>query len=110
VSLEDTLGALLEARVTPLRVAVERLASEVVELRRALPPQLVSVEEARKRLGVSLSTARRRVRNGEWPVRRDGRRVLVDLGALRPLSEEEVAREALRVRAVRHSGRGDDLW
>jgi len=26
VSLEDTLGALLEARVTPLRVAVESLA------------------------------------------------------------------------------------
>src|SRR5216684_3866927 len=79
MSFEDTIAAVLDGRLAPLRLEVQRLAAEVSDLRQALPPLLVSVPIAAERLGVSLSTARRRVRDGEWPVRRDGRRVLVDL-------------------------------
>src|SRR3989442_835104 len=83
MSFKDTIAAVLDGRLAPLRLELQRLAAEVSDLRQALPPLLVSVPLAAERLGVSLSTARRRVRDGEWPVRRDGRRVLVDLGTLR---------------------------
>jgi len=67
-------------------------------MRQALPPALVPLKDAARRMGVSEKTARRRVRAGEWPARRDGRKVLVDLSALRPMTEDEVARAAAELR------------
>lgn len=99
MSLEETLGALLDARLAPLRSDLERVSSEVASLRRALPPMLVSVAVAAQRLGVSLATARRRVKAGEWPVRRDGRRVLVDMGAMGAKSKEELSELSRSLRA-----------
>ena len=98
MSFDETLGALLDAHLAPLRGELERLAAEVTELRRTLPPMLVPLREAARRLGVSYATARRRVNAREWPARRDGGRILIDLGALRPLSDEEVTRIAYRAR------------
>lgn len=95
--LEDTLG-LLSTRLVPLRSDLERVAAELAAMRQALPPALLPLKEAARRMGVSEKTARRRVQAGEWPARRDGRKVLVDLSALRPLSEEEVARAAAELR------------
>ena len=97
-SLEDTLGALLSARLVPLHSDLRRVTAELAAMRQALPPTLLPLKEAARRMGVSEKTARRRVRAGEWPSRRDGRKVLVDLSALRPMSEEEVARAAAELR------------
>lgn len=99
MSFEDTIAALLDGRLAPLRQELQQLAGEVRDLRQALPPMLVSVSAAAQRLGVSLATARRRVRNGAWPVRRDGRRVLVDLAALHAMSNEELSDLSRSLRA-----------
>jgi hypothetical protein len=56
-------------------------------------------------VGVSYATARRRVDAREWPARRDGGRILVDLGALRPFTDENLARLARR---ARDANTGDD--
>jgi predicted site-specific integrase-resolvase len=61
---------------------------------------LVPLREAARRMGVSYATARRRVGAHEWPARRDGSRILVDVGALRPLTDEDLARVARRARAA----------
>ena len=97
-SLEDTLGALLSSRLVPLRSDLQRVTAELAAMRQALPPALLPLKEAARRMGVSEKTARRRVRAGEWPARRDGRKVLVDLSALRPMTEDEVARAAAQLR------------
>jgi len=49
---------------------------------------------------VSVRTARRRVDSGEWPSRRDGKKILVDVSALRPMTNEAVALEARRARVA----------
>ena len=99
-SFEDTIGALLDARLAPLRSDLERVTTELAAVRRALPPMLVSLKEAARRMGVSVKTATRRCQSGDWPSRRDGGRVLVDLSGLRPKTGEEIARAAFNLRAV----------
>jgi excisionase family DNA binding protein len=92
--------------VTPAGLgAIEaRLASieaEMSALKHAVPVQLVSPKEAAARLGVSLSTIRRRIANGELPVTRAGKTVRIDLAALRPASESVVADLAAAARWTR---------
>lgn len=99
-TLEETLGILLDARLAPLRSDLERVTSELAAVRRAMPPLFVALKEAARRMNVSEKTARRRVKSGEWPARRDGRKILVDLSALRPMDDEEVAQAALRLRMI----------
>lgn len=86
------LAAVLEAKLGPLKADVRRLSAELESIHRQLPPPLVSVTEAAQRLGLSLSSVRRRIRDGSLPVRRIGRSLRVDLGALHPPGEQEVAR------------------
>jgi excisionase family DNA binding protein len=105
-TLEDTLGTLLDARLAPLRSDLERVSAELAAVRRALPPLLLPLKEAAKHMHVSEKTARRRVRSGEWPARRDGRKLLVDLSALRPMNDAEIAEAAHRLRAL-SGGSGD---
>jgi excisionase family DNA binding protein len=95
VTIEDTLGAVVEAKLAPFRLEVGKLSSEIEALRRALPPMLVSMAEAARRLGVSLSTIKRRARDGSLPVRRFGRALRVDLAAVREPEEAEVIRLSL---------------
>ncbi len=85
-----------------LTEGIARLDAEVRALRQALPPRLGTLREAADLLGVSYATVRRRVRDGSLPVRRVGRALRVDLGALRPVSEEGVARTARQART--HQG------
>jgi len=96
-SLEDTLGALLSSRLVPLRSDLQRVTAELAAMRQALPPALLPLKDAARRMGVSEKSTRR-VRAGEWPARRDGRKVLVDLSALRPMTDDEVARAAAQLR------------
>jgi excisionase family DNA binding protein len=97
--IEDALAVVVAAQVGPLRLAVERLTVELAELRKALPTPLVTIEEAAQALEVSVSSVRRAIRRGDVPVRRIGRSVRVDLRALRPLSEDEVAVAACTARS-----------
>jgi len=106
VSLEDTLAALLDARLAPLRADLERVTAELAAVRRALPSQFVPLKEAAARMGVSEKTGYRRFDSGEWPGRRDGRKVLIDLSALRPMTHDEVARTAQKLRALPGGGHG----
>ncbi len=92
MTIEEALAAVLEAKLAPVRADVGRLVAEVEAMRRSIPPVLVSMTEAAKRLGVSVSTIRRRVRDGSLPTRRIGFAVRVDLTALHPPSEAEVVR------------------
>ena len=93
-TLARVLAGLLDlpARLVALEAEVRGLREEVVHLRSSAPPLLVAPAEAAARLGVSLSTLRRRIRSGEVPVTRIGRLVRVDLSALRPADQAEVAR------------------
>jgi excisionase family DNA binding protein len=98
VTLEEAIEASVAAHVSPVLAELRRVTAELEALRRALPPQLVSMPEAAKRLGVSLATVRRRVRDLSLPSRRIGRTVRVDLSTLHPMAESEVARLAARAR------------
>lgn len=91
----------LPARLVALEAEVRGLREEVVHLRSSTPPLLVAPPEAAVRLGVSLSTLRRRIRTGEVLVDRIGRAVRVDLGALRPAAQAEVVRLAEHARRPR---------
>jgi hypothetical protein len=105
VSLEETLAALFDAKVAPILAELQHVNAELAALRRALPPQLVSLKEAARLMGnISLKTASRRVHSGEWPSRKDGRKVLVDVSALRPMTNEEVAQTARKLRAIPGGG------
>jgi len=97
-SFEETLGALLDAKLGPLRADVRALSLAIESMRRTLPPVLVPLREAAQMLGLSESTIRRQIRDHMFPIRRIGRSVRVDMSALRPLTDQEVEREAYRAR------------
>lgn len=90
MSIEDAISGALAAQLAPLRAEIRQLTAEVEAVRRALPPQLVSVAEAAKALGVSVATIRRRAKDGTLPVRWIGRSLRVDLSAQRASTEAEV--------------------
>lgn len=96
MTLEAAIAEAVRAAVEPLVESNRRLATEIEQLRRALPAQLVSVQEAARVLGVHEDTIRRRIADGTLPSRRVGKRVRVDLTATtRGPSEDEIARLAL---------------
>lgn len=99
MTIEETIGTLLEAKLAPLRNEIGRLAAEVEALRHAVPPALVPVREAAEALGVSEATVRRRIRDGDMAMVRIGRSVRVDLAALRPAAPAEVVRLAAAIRS-----------
>ncbi len=94
MSLDETFGIILEAKLAPVRAELNRLNLQVESLRRALPPPLVSMSDAASALGVSLSTIKRRVKDGSLPVRRVGRKLRIDMAALQSPSNAEVIRLA----------------
>lgn len=82
---------------TALRL-LEVIVARLDRLESRLPPALVDVPTAGERLGCSASTIRRRVRDGTLPVVRVGRSVRIDLAALRPPSDEQIAELAREAR------------
>lgn len=98
MTIEETIAASLAAHVTPVLAELREVRAELEALRRALPPQLVSMADAAKHLGLSLATVRRRVRDGTLPSRRIGRNVRVDLSAAHPMTETEVVQLSKRAR------------
>jgi hypothetical protein len=98
MTLEETLATILDQRLAPLRRDLERVTGALNALRSALPPTLVPLAQAAAAMHVSVKTARRRVDAGEWPSRRDGKRILVDLTALHPMAEQKIAELATSAR------------
>lgn len=100
MTLEDGIAAAVRAEVAPLHASVAKLSAEIEALRRAMPPALVTMREAARLLGLSLSTVRRRIRDGQLPARRVGKSVRVDLAGLHAPKPTEIARLSLATRAV----------
>jgi excisionase family DNA binding protein len=88
----------LPGHVAELLAELHALRAELAEVRRALPASLGSMEQAAELTGLSGRTIRRRVRTGEIPARRVGRRILIDLAALKPLSTGDIAEAARAAR------------
>ncbi len=85
VAIEDLLR--LPAKVEALTKEVAALRVEFEKLRALVPPQLVSVSEAARRLRVSEKTVRRYVQSGRLRSARIGASVRIDLAAVRELLE-----------------------
>ena len=76
--------------VVTLQERVELLTVAIRSLERHLPAPLVSVQNAAERLGVSVNTARRRVKSGDIPCTRFGKALRIDLTKVRALDRSEV--------------------
>lgn len=83
MTLEESISALLDRKLSPLVEANRKLADTVEALRRALPTDLATPAEAARELGVSTKTVRRRLKDGSLPSRRVGKSVRVDMTAVR---------------------------
>jgi excisionase family DNA binding protein len=81
----------LQEQVQTLTIAVHALAKRI-------PARLISVQEAAEVLGVSCATIRRKVKAGEFPYRRIGKAVRIDISKLRAHDSDEVEELALRAR------------
>jgi excisionase family DNA binding protein len=95
----DALLALLTLpeRLAALEASQARIETALAEIRRAQVPELLTVQDAAKRLHVPQSTVRRWIRDGTLPVQRvgpSGRGVRIDLAALRAPTDAEVRRLA----------------
>ncbi|BDG04957.1 excisionase family DNA-binding protein [Anaeromyxobacter oryzae] len=88
LGLDDAVRKALVPFVAELR-AVREAVDRLIE---AQPPLLVGVQEAARRLGVSVSTVRRGVKDGSLPYRRIGRSVRIDLARCRGLDGAAVRR------------------
>ena len=101
MSFEETLAALLDTKLAPVQAQVGRLTLEVEALRRSLPPQLATMREAAELFGCSLSTVKRRVKDGSLPARRvgKGKTLRIDLSALHGPESSEISRLALVAKA-----------
>lgn len=103
--LSAAIAAAVRSEVEPLRAELARLTAQVAALRTSVPvASLVAPTTAAKHLGVSVATVRRWLRDGTIPasaVRQSGRgrAVRIDLSALRPPDDEQVARLAAQARA-----------
>lgn len=86
MTLEETLASLLDAKITPIRLQLEKVNAELAALRQTLPPQLLTIPEAAERLGLSATTVRRHIRTGALASRRIGRSLRVELAG--PAKEE----------------------
>lgn len=100
MTVDETIAAAVQAQVSPVLVELRRMTAEIEALRRALPAQLVTMAEAAKRLGVSLATVRRRVKDGTLPVQRIGRAPRIDLAALGSTAAGDVDARVLDIRTT----------
>lgn len=85
VTLEDVIDTAVSRAVA---TAVGELKAEITALRRSLPPQLGSIQDAARASGCSTRTIWRLIRDGKLPHRKLGRKTVVDLTALHPLTDD----------------------
>jgi transcriptional regulator with XRE-family HTH domain len=81
----------LEEVADGLHAEMRRLAAQLEEVSRRLPPTLGSLRDAAKVLQCDPSTVYRAYKRGEIAGRQIGGRIFIDLAALRPATDAEVA-------------------
>lgn len=101
MTIEETIAVVVGGQVAPVLAELRAVKTELEALRRAMPPQLVTMTAAAKALGQSLSTIRRKVKDGTLPCRRIGRSVRVDLSGLRGPTQAEVSAGVVALRDFR---------
>lgn len=100
--LRQIVGEEIRKALSMLRELIrDEVRSEFEAERRARPPERFDVSQAADRLGVSVATVRRRVKDGSLPVFRVGRRVLIELDQ-RPTND--IAEAAARAAQNRRRG------
>ena len=93
--LREIVAAELRHLIAGLRDVIRAdFRAELEAERAARPPERLDVVRAAQRLGVSIATIRRRVKDGSLPVFRVGRRVLVEVGAVQ--SSKDLAETSRR--------------
>jgi hypothetical protein len=98
----------LEEVAEGLHAEIRRIAAQLEEVSRRLPPTLGSLRDAAKVLSCDPSTVYRAWKRGEIAGRQIGGRIFIDLAALRPASECEVA-DAAWTGARRPAHKGGDV-
>lgn len=87
--IEDAIDRAVNRVVVKLEPRLVQLEEAVREIADRLPAPLVTYEVAAKRLNLSVSTVRRRVKDGTLPSKRVGRAVRIDLAAALRSSGED---------------------
>lgn len=83
--------------IVEIEALLRRLLAEHLDpIRKALPPSLVSIEEAARILGVSVATVRRKVKAREYVTKMVGRQIRIDATTLHPVRDAEVVELAAR--------------
>jgi excisionase family DNA binding protein len=93
-SLREAVAAATEPLAREIRMLRERLD-------KSLPTQFGSMDDAAAILGCCRSTVKALIKRGEILPKRVGKRVLIDLVALKPPTQDEVDHEVWKARAVR---------
>ena len=101
--LAALLSALTEipTRLAALERSIGAASGELLRIREAIPPLLVSVPDAAVAFKVSIPTMRRWVKAGAVPIVKVGATVRVDLSRLHGRDDLSIARAALTRGAVR---------
>ncbi len=100
-ALSDELRAAVAPELDAVAAELRRLQEALAALQASLPPRLASRKEAWEICDVTEATLDRWIRDGDVRVVRRGRRVLVDLSSLKPVSEDDVAAAARAARGGR---------
>ena len=98
MTIDAAIADAVRAAVAPVLTELATLREQVAILVQSSPPQMLSVAEAAKRMGVHPATIRRMCASGELAHRRAGRRLLVDASSLRPADVATVSRLAREAR------------
>jgi hypothetical protein len=97
--IEHAITAAVSAAIAPLVEEMRALRAEVARLRRADGPTLLRMAEVAERYHYPVSTQREHIRRGLLRAVKRGRVVLVDVSALEPPTDSQVAAAAAEARA-----------
>jgi hypothetical protein len=94
------IAAEISTALAPVLVELRAARAELAEIRAVLPPRMISLAEARERMGgIDGRTILAMIQRSEIIGRRAGRRWLVDGSSLKPTSPATVATMARAARA-----------
>lgn len=94
-ALADEIRAAVAAELVRLLPAIDE---RVARIEARLPPALGGIDDAARVTGMSRSSVKRALKTGDIQSTKVGRRVLIDLASLRPLSREKVIELAAKAR------------
>jgi len=94
MTVDDVIVSVIGRVLAPVYTELTAIRAELAALRAAQPARLVSVRDAAAEMGISPCSVRRHIADRTLPSRRIGARVLVDMTAARPASDDEIAARA----------------